>query len=902
MFGNNAVVRSLGKEFLFEVLNVLAMQKFGKQLKAKDFGVYSPREHMDHPAGQFNDELLEANSPEARLAHTGKDQFTTPKEDISSPEATAKLFTVNEAGLPAYIGRSIQYVEEEFSAAADIGRNPDGLMHFGNGLHTVEDLFAHSNWAEIAVAKLIKDKKVSVGAETAKCMKDRAAEGKETIETLSARTKSGRPILTTGTFVLDDTLISLSEALSGFMKGFSPFSGAANNERTQQTMKLMLGRYQELAKDNKAGEVVKSFLSHLGPTLKDKLADAAREAIAGDPAAADAPWYKKGLASARAGAGALVGGAIKTVGGLMDMGWVQDLFATAANAFGKLPLVEIYDYAIAGPTNRVDKFFKDVDEKLVKAKVPGYAWAKAHLKSALDKLRGMVRAPIESAVKFVGESIQAAFAEARVSGTNTAKQIEKLKKEQIKNPALAKYLAQKGASPEAQIALLQDPKFCANARFDPNSPEAREAKAVLERLLRIQALEKLPPEVKAGPSHSQIAKDHADSPFFGTAVTMAGAAVTGLRDRMVLVWQSEGNNTQHSSLTENYSDQIPPDIRARRAPPGTPKDKMTPDQLAAENEFWDKARKAKNYKEIKSLEEGRAMMAQGGIPEAEVSHGGKEFVHGLHENFAAWAKGIEEFPKAIRDFATKVEGAAPAAAAELRSLASSIGRGVDGLAAEVHDLETKGTSSEAEALAERLHKLAKEKEALVYRAERVLRAVADQVEKADPALDGAATGLRRLAQGAEPLLTKLGGRIHDMEHKIKDTLVAELAGKEQRAAVGAINAGGGVATAAWAPELTASHGKPAKDATVCRRNARLCSSTSGQSSTTRTRRTGGRRRSSSGVRPTRPASRVTSMTSTPESSTTRTSIRGGHRRLTCASYLRTRSSPATSTVTVEPSV
>src|SRR6185503_13082032 len=39
-----------------------------------------------------------------------------------------------------------------------------------------------------------------------------------------------------------------------------------------------------------------------------------------------------------------------------------------------------------------------------------------------------------------------------------------------------------------------------------------------------------------GPSHSQITKDHANSPFFGLAFRLAAAAIRRIRDRMLAVW------------------------------------------------------------------------------------------------------------------------------------------------------------------------------------------------------------------------------------------------------------------------------------------------------------------------------------------------------------------------------
>ena len=76
-------------------------------------------------------------------------------ESIGSQDIAA-LFAVDAAGLPAYMDRSREYIKSEIDAAIAAGRTEAGLMHVGNFSHTVQDLFAHSNWIEIAVARVIQ--------------------------------------------------------------------------------------------------------------------------------------------------------------------------------------------------------------------------------------------------------------------------------------------------------------------------------------------------------------------------------------------------------------------------------------------------------------------------------------------------------------------------------------------------------------------------------------------------------------------------------------------------------------------------------------------------------------------------------------------------------------------------
>ena len=292
-FSNNPVTAALGKELVFEIINVLAMQKFGRQLDPKDFGVYSPREHMDNPAGQINADLLrEEQERSFRQFQEGPNQ----PEDISTDAIVRQMFAVSDAGLPAYIGRSVQYVEEQFSSAADAGRTADGLMHFGNGLHTVEDLFAHSNFIEIAINKLITDGDLTFDLDLTQELDQRRGQGLDPLETLAGKTSGGRPILMTGSFVTDDTMISISEAITAMLNDFAPFT-PSNAQRNQEVMTMILGRYEELAGSGDAGRILIPFMQTMGNALTTKLADAAKQAIAGEQPGEDASFWSRPCAA-----------------------------------------------------------------------------------------------------------------------------------------------------------------------------------------------------------------------------------------------------------------------------------------------------------------------------------------------------------------------------------------------------------------------------------------------------------------------------------------------------------------------------------------------------------------------------------------------------------------------------
>ena len=112
---NHPIIRTLGQEVVFELINLIAMQKFGRELDKKDFGVYSPRQHIDNPAGQ--DRRPQPARRRRRRQHRLDEAGGPVRARRSSPTCSRST----RQGLPAYLGRSIQYVEEELSSAADLG-------------------------------------------------------------------------------------------------------------------------------------------------------------------------------------------------------------------------------------------------------------------------------------------------------------------------------------------------------------------------------------------------------------------------------------------------------------------------------------------------------------------------------------------------------------------------------------------------------------------------------------------------------------------------------------------------------------------------------------------------------------------------------------------------------------
>ena len=770
---NHPVIRTLGQDAVFEILNLLAMQKFGRELNPRDFGVYSPREHIDNPAGQTTGDLSQPG--------TGGGTHELPQqEDLSSPQALGELFTVNEAGLPAYLGRSIQYVEEEFSTASDLGRTQDGLMHMGNGLHTVEDLFAHSNFVEIAVGKLITGGRISVSPELQTELSGRGENGP--VETLAGRTEAGRPILTTGSYVASDTLVSISEALTAFMEEFDPFT-PANKERSQQLMERILARYEGTGR---AGQLVRGVMSSMATEIPGQLREwiTAKIEPAEPNAGEEQSVFDQAVAGARHWAAGAVGSALDVVSDLAGWDWLQNRFAEAADTYANLPLTDIYHFTTKAK-NSIDEWFKDVDAQLMS--VPFYPEFRAWVAQRLDGLRESLKEVIKTALKAAADLIKAAFGESVAEGSNIHAQIESAVQSQIKNAeARAEYEA---ASHEQKVAMLADPGWCSRARITRSDAE------------HLSAMIQTPEWAQEGPSHSQIAKDHADSPFFGTAAALAMHADTHLRDLIVAVWSAEGRNTTDPALAGNYASEIDPKLQAViDNPDSTPYERR--------HALREAQKHSPHWHDIERRREGEELARTGGIAEAEEDHPGEDAYAAVIGGLERLAQTSEQLPADLRALAARAETAAPDAARELREIAAAIPTGLRELAEEA---EHAADADAMRRVADRLRAMADATDGLVVRAQRVLRSIADRVESADPAGDALARDLRDFADRFERIAPELAAGLRTAATAMTEAARGQVITDEQLARTHAVRA----PTGAWAPELAASHargGTPERDA------------------------------------------------------------------------------------------
>jgi hypothetical protein len=102
-------------------------------------GVYRPEEHIDNPEG-----ILDGSAVDP-LFH-GPCTKTSPEVAIDPTTGLKAYFATRGQGFQT----AADFVERSLRAALAAGSTPEGFRLFGQGLHTLEDLFAHSNFCELS--------------------------------------------------------------------------------------------------------------------------------------------------------------------------------------------------------------------------------------------------------------------------------------------------------------------------------------------------------------------------------------------------------------------------------------------------------------------------------------------------------------------------------------------------------------------------------------------------------------------------------------------------------------------------------------------------------------------------------------------------------------------------------
>ena len=104
-------------------------------------GVYRPEQHMDNPRGIRDGSALDPDFHGKVLdAEIGIDPMTGLKAYITSRGRAFKA--------------AADFIDDSLRKAYTAGRSVEGYRLFGQGLHTLEDTYAHSNFIELALIRL----------------------------------------------------------------------------------------------------------------------------------------------------------------------------------------------------------------------------------------------------------------------------------------------------------------------------------------------------------------------------------------------------------------------------------------------------------------------------------------------------------------------------------------------------------------------------------------------------------------------------------------------------------------------------------------------------------------------------------------------------------------------------
>lgn len=252
-------VAILQEEGVFGILNVLSIKEFGRGLDPAEFGTYDPVEHMDNPTDlrasdvyQQGDFSADRNVTPANPDAAGSGLQTAGDEsqayaDVDSRYAAtqtsgkvmnpddAHAYQVDESGIPVYMNTSKEWLKRSMRGAAGQGRRRNGgrgPRDFASGIHVMQDYYAHSNFAEIAINLLIRSGTLQVENAAGQLV---GVQTDTLLDThLHANDSSGNPqpgnlmfagreVMTTGSFNLTDTAASLLEELKDHVIDLNPF-------------------------------------------------------------------------------------------------------------------------------------------------------------------------------------------------------------------------------------------------------------------------------------------------------------------------------------------------------------------------------------------------------------------------------------------------------------------------------------------------------------------------------------------------------------------------------------------------------------------------------------------------------------------------------------------------------
>ena len=447
------IMEIIGFSACYALIAFMAAKKFGKIPSLEELGIYNPKEHIDHPGAIYPEQDIYRDSPKLpagmdvgtknKPEATPQININTTTEEITGwTETGTSLLSVDQTGVMAYMRDSNLHVERRLEQAADKGRTDDGLFHFGVALHAIEDLFAHSNYVEIALSKILKEDPKLLATQ----LDADERNVYDYMPSVSGPDAKDRAILTTGTFSPQDAKISLSYEVISFLDTFELNKPGVIEFDTLTEMAFI----KLLKALNDTPAVKKALGEKIGNSVRDVLGSA-----------------QKGLE-------------VKNFVEQHDLGVLYQNLKKWSKMIG--------DYFIIF-SDYTEQFFKVFLTAVIKQTM---IW----LKQKLIELGAAGRIETEVAKTPLNEDKK------RLTEENDkfAKQTKPLTAKQKKNKLYN----------TSHLNIY-------------NNREKQKAGKML----------------MSGPSHSQLAKDHPESIFFGLAFRLAEEADLLLRDKLSVAWNGK---------------------------------------------------------------------------------------------------------------------------------------------------------------------------------------------------------------------------------------------------------------------------------------------------------------------------------------------------------------------------
>ncbi|BDM21237.1 MULTISPECIES: Het-C domain-containing protein [Pseudomonas] len=145
----------LSREKLTAVVDLFALKHFHSLQQTPEeradyrvtpelLGVYRAHEHIDNPT------TLDREAFDPRSIDPDFTALVFPEDKLNT--------VLPKRSMKRYIRRPVIYMSKKLEAAKKEGTTAKGMRLFGEGLHVLEDYFAHSNFVELSLRKLGHDK------------------------------------------------------------------------------------------------------------------------------------------------------------------------------------------------------------------------------------------------------------------------------------------------------------------------------------------------------------------------------------------------------------------------------------------------------------------------------------------------------------------------------------------------------------------------------------------------------------------------------------------------------------------------------------------------------------------------------------------------------------------------